>query len=771
MSTFIVLIFCAISNAQIVQDAKLMRNGRIDKESVLLYSGIKIGEDLNPDNISDAIRNLYDTEAFSSIKVTFENGTVVFDLLENPIVNRVYFDGSEFVTYDKVKDELQIKERGIYSRAKIKNDAQKLEFVYASNGYLSAIVEPKVVLLEGNRVDIVFEFFEGNRSKIEKVNFHGNEKVKNDKLYEIIPIKSRNKWNIFSQGDDYQANMPSLLQSTLSNYYKENGFIDVFIEDINAQFARDYPAVAFNIYIKEGEKYTIRDVKIENNVSNLTMPNVIKFTQKLGQVYSLERASIDLEKVRNIAYKLGFGYTNVLPRIDKISDNIVDIVYVINDDEIQIIKSVNISGNEKSKDYIIRRELLFQEGSVLIDRDLQRSENRLRSLGYFKEVKIQKRNIKNSKEVIVDVILQEENRRGMLNLSGGYSNFEGKVLSFGMARYNVFGKGYDISTDFSSSAIMQSLSAGISTARFGDSKFGGGINFGISSFDARKYGINYLSKSYSITPHLSYRLGDNLFHSIYYSYSKSSMTNTVPANAAFQRSLLNDQYRNTETSSIINSIFYDTRDNFVLPNIGTRVGGSQTIAGLGGTQRFFKHDFEYTIYKPIISRSATSMFSIKMGNISGYGGEDVLFQNRYWVSYYNMRGVGYGGIGPRLVETMPNGKQYVDVISYRGNNYAVATLEQYFGIPFIKDTSFRMYGFADFGALYGFDGQGYRINSVGNTEEIYDSRKIRSAFGFGIAIPTPMFGLIKFDYAVKVNVDRYDNVQKFRISLGGMPLN
>lgn len=769
--SFLTLILCLLSsivNAEIVKDVILTKEGRIDKDAILLYSGITIGEDLKKEVISDAIRNLYETEYFSSIKIDFQDGILTFDLIENPIVNKVYLDGSKLFSYDQIKTELLTKERGIYSRARMKLDAQRLQSIYQTYGFTSAIVEPKIVIMSNNRLDVIFEVDEGDAATIKRIDLYGNKNIISENIYDIIPLKQKKKFNPFSKGSRYEKGAMDILQTNIVNFYREKGFIDISIDDTVVQIARDNPQVIIDLHITEGVQYIVNNILIENNVLNLNTPK-IKFLQKTGNIYSQEKSLKDVNKIYNSIYKDGFGYANVRSEIRNKNGNRLDIVYVISDDDVKMIKNINIIGNKISKDYIIRRELLFQDGSVLIQKDLDRSVNRLRSLGYFKDIQIKKENTQNPKEIIINIEVIEEDRRGHLTFSAGYSNFAGKELSFGFAKYNLGGSGYDVSTDFTTSRIMKNISFGVGTARFGNSKFGGGIDFNISSFDARRYGINYLSKSFSVAPHVSYRLDDNLFHTVTYSYTNSNMSNVPNQNAKFENSLYYNQYINTKTSAISNSLIYDTRDNFVLPNMGNRFSINQTIAGLGGTQKFIKHDLELTTYQQWINKASPTMLSFHAGNVTGYGHQDVLFQNRYLVSYYNMRGFGYGGIGPRTIETTPNGQQQVGTISYRGNNYAIATFEQHFPFPFMKDSSARWYGFADFGMLYGFDGQSNIVNSIGNTERIIDSKAIRSASGFGIAFPS-MFGVIRLDYAIKIDAQKYDNIQKFRISLGGMPL-
>ena len=731
-----------------------------------MYSGIQVGELLDEIAISDIIRNLYETEYFSSIKVSFESGVVYFDLKENPIVNNIYIDGSKLLSYDKIKNDLKTKSRGVYTKYKIKYDVDNIKLLYQRLGYISAIVEPKVVFLSDNRVDIVFEVEDGEAATVKKINIHGNNSIFTEDLLNLIPIKQKKAHNPFSSGDKYENNKITTGKDNIINFYKENGFVDVKIDDVTVQYARDAGDVAIDIYITENEKYSIRNVTIDTSVADVKVEPIL--LNKPENVYNYMFSRKDIINIKDALYMRGFGYLSVEEKIANKENGKLDLIYLASDEEVRSVSSIVINGNKKTMDYVIRRELLFSEGSTLIPKDLLRSESRLRSLGYFKKIEI-KQVPKNSKESVVYIELEEEDRRGNINFSAGYSSFEGKVLSYGFSVFNVFGKGYDFNTSFSTSRIMKSFNIGLHTMRFGDSKFGGGLDLGFSNFDATPYGVNYTSKSYYIAPSLSYRLGDNLFHTISYSYRQDNMQRAPASDASYLRTLLMDQFTSIETSSIINSVFYDTRDNFVLPTTGNRLGITQTIAGFGGTQKFFKHDVELTTYQQFFGKRYPTMFSLKAGNITSYGGSDVLFQNRYAVWYYNMRGFGYGGIGPRLVETKENGSQYVDVLSYRGNNYGIFTFEQHFPVPFAADSGVVWYLFSDFATLYSFDGKSTMINSLGNTEEIVESRKIRNASGIGIAFPSPM-GVIRLDYSAYINKAKYDSTQVFRISIGGMPM-
>ncbi len=713
------------------------------------------------------VKNLYETEYFSRIDIDFSDGILTFDLLENPAVGKIYLDGSELIKYDMIKNELQVKERGIYTRSKVKEDADRLQSIYQKFGYTSAIVEPKVVILKGNRVDIVFEITEGDPAFIRALNFHGNKVFSKKELSEVGKIYDKSKSNIFSKGSKYEQDSVESMKDYIIKNYHEHGYIDARIDNINVQFSKDASDVLLDIYLYEGEKYFINDIEIQADDKYEKIAKLARFSNKKGDPYKLSKIENDKHEIEKKLYDNGFGYVQVdIRKIKKDQAGLVDVVFKIRDDDVKMVRNIMIKGSKKTQDFVIRRELLLSEGSVFIPKDLVRSRNRIMSLGYFKNIDIKETKV-SDKEVDVVVTIEEDNRRGMFNASAGYSSFEKQVLGLSLFLPNISGSGKDFSTDFSISRISKSINFGINTARFGDSKFGGGINFGIVDFNPKAYGINYRSKSYYIAPTLSYRLDDNLFYYLTYSFRKDNMENNT-SSSLFLRTLFLDQFKNITTSSISNSIYYDTRDNFILPNMGSRIGGGQTIAGVGGNQRFLRHDIELTTYKQLIGKDSPFMISLKAGTVKGLG-QDVLFQNRYNVSYFNMRGFGYGGIGPRFVETRPDGGKYIDKISYRGNNYAVFTLQQNFPIPFAKESGARWYVFSDFGMLYGFDGTAGFVNSLGNTEEIVDSKMIRNATGVGIAFPSP-FGVLSLDYSAKIKHAAYDDVQKFRISIGGMPI-
>lgn len=768
---FVVLVcslFTISVNANEIKSIAISKEGKVDKESVLVYSGVQVGQRYGIDITSDEIyHNLYNTGYFANIFVNFNDGVLNLDLVENPSINKVYVDGSKMFTYDKVKEFLQTKERGIYTRSKLKTDAQSLQQVLQQSGYVNAIVEPKIVILQNNRVDVVFEVSDGERTTIEKMIINGNNYVKYSKLQEIGGLVDRNSKGIFAKGDVYEAEKVAAMSDKIVNFYNENGFLDMKIDSINTKFSRDKSVVMIEINITEGLQYSIGDVYIDYR--NKKLFDNFKYSVKSGAIYNIANINSDKNEINNILYNNGTGYATTKENTIKKGGNLVDIVYRVSDDDYSVVSNIVIKGNTSTKDYIIRRELLLSEGSVIIEKDLQRSKNRLMSLGYFKNIDVKAENVNGKMKNIV-VTVEEDGRRSMIHASAGYSSFEKQVIGLGLSLPNIKGYGKDLSVDVSTSRISKRVNLGLYTARFGNSRFGGGINFGVSNFDPTSYGINYKANSYYISPTLSYRLGDNLFYSTTYSYRNDNLENSPSANAAFLRQLLLDQFKHIITSSVTNAITYDTRDNFVLPNSGTRLSYSNTIAGLGGDQEFVRNDVEMTLYRGLISKSMPFMFSVKGGTMKKLGNNDILFQNRYAVWYYNMRGFGYGGLGPRLVETKENGQQYVDTISYRGNNYAIVTLEQHFPIPLFKESGARWYFFSDFGTLYGFDGKSMMVNSLGNTEQIKDQFMIRNATGVGISIPTP-FGLISFDYAAKVRASEYDDIQKFRISLGGMPLN
>ena len=754
----------------VIKYINISGNIRVDAEFVKTNANIQIDQNIEATDIITIINKLYATEYFSDIKAYIDKENLNIEVKENPIINAVYIDGSNLIKYDQIKNNLLIRPRATYAKNKIKSDVDKIKLLYQQYGMMSVSVEPKIVFLEDNFVDIIFEIEEGEPMRINKILIHGNNKISRKEILKTMKLKQKNLFNPFSKGSEYSNDLFEIDLENITKFYKDLGFIDVKIDNFSQQFAPDSDTALLNIKITEGNTYKINKIYITNKISDLKDDfSRIKFLQKKGNVYLSHRSEKDKLNIENYLYKQGFGYVTLKENLIK-KDDTLDIEYIISDDETYTINSVVINGNIKTNDRIIRRELLFSEGSTLIPYDLDRSKMRLQSLGYFKDINIKQNKNPKNKTIDLEVTLEEDRRRDMINLSAGYSSFEGKILSLGFSKANIFGSGYDFMTDLSTSKITQGLNFGLNTARFGESKFGGGINFGFSKFDATPYGISYVSKSKYIAPTISYRLGDNLFHSFTYSYREDQMQNEPREGSIFLRTLLLNQFKNIVTSSITNVIAYDTRDNWVLPYSGSRLSIGQTIAGIGGDQKFIRHDFEAKTYRQILGKKSPFMISIRAGHVQGYGNSDVLFQNRYMLNSYNIRGFDYGGMGPRLIETTSDGKKYMDVISYRGNTYGVLTFEQHFPVPMVDDIGMRMYLFSDFATLYGFDGKKETINYLGNKEEIIDSKSIRNASGMGVAIPTP-FGVIKLDYSYKVKSEYYDSVQQFKISIGDMPLN
>lgn len=737
-----------------------------------MYADVKIDDVIDDEKTSTMIKNLYSTGQFAKVDIELENDVLIFDIIENLTIGKIYVDGSAIIDFEKIKDQIQTKERGIYSKAIIKEDVMMLQAVMQNLGYNLSIVEPKIVIRENKSVvDIVFEVNQGDRSSIRKFNFYGLKGFTKDELLKILRVKES---GLFFKGTDYDQGLISRVKESIIKYYNENGYPYAKIENLVVQFSRDSSDVLIDLYLSEGARYKISNILIDESVMKLSSGlKVEDLGIKQNVYYNKKILNIAKDKVYNNLYKNANGNVNINYKIENTDNNNLDIRFIAEVYEPDMVRNITIVGQKKTKDFIIRRELLVSEGSSILDKDIERSKNRLMSLGYFKKIEINKSKVSGSNSVDLTVEIEEDERRSSINAQAGYSDFEKGLIGVNLNLPNIKGTGYDFDTSFMMSKISKNFGVGLSTARFGQSKFGGGLNLGYSVFDPSGYygsAIKYRSESYYISPTLSYRMGDNLFYYFTYSYSKTNMENSQTG-TWMQRSLVMDQFKNTTTSSISNAIYYDTRDNFILPTTGSRIGGGQTIAGLGGNQNFIKHDFEATKYYRLFGNSGSMPLKIAFhgGNVQSMGG-DVLFQNRYNVWYFNMRGFGYGGLGPRFQETSADGSQvYHDYISYRANTYGIFTLQQHFPVPFSEDSGARWYMFSDFAMAKGFDGVGYKVNSSGNTEQILDSSRIRNASGFGIEMPTP-FGVVSLDYSAYVSALSYDNVQRFRISIGGMPL-
>ncbi len=744
----------------------------------------KIGAKLNYQSVDKAIHEMYKSNYFDNInsEINEKDGTLHIKVSENPIINKVKFEGMEKFGKKDINPFLETSEGDIYSKYKIKTDIARLKATYEQFGYFDVKIDAKIAFLDDQKVNIIFEINEGSPYIITEINFIGNENIKKEDLIENLDIKGINDKNPLSNGDDFIEQKIESSKLKVLNKYKDNGFLDA--EIISASHIIDFynKKVFLNFAIKEGKKQFVNDIIFDT--SNLEIKKYISeinqkdWNFKKDEIYDQKKINNIKEIISDNLSDKGYPFIKIESVTNKINEEKLDVILKITKSEPIKIRKIEIKGNSNTRDYVIRRELTIEEGDIYQRKKIDISKDRLSFLGYFKNVEIKEKIIN---ENLVDLeITVEEQFFGSVNFSFGYSTFEGIIGTINFQIANILGTGYGINFGISRSGFQESYSVGFFNPRVFNSNLGFGVdlfyskfgnidffglqNIGSNSLMLTKY-INFQYVSFGGMAKFSLKLAERLTYNFGFGYSYYNM-NQLRATTFELYSLM---YGVKNTYKFNHSISYDRRNYARYATSGYYGSILQEYAGFGvlGNQNYIKTELKGGFLIPFFQENLVFSCNVNFGFTQPITNKGTIlsYESMYSMGYYDVRGFSFFGIGPRVQSTAPDG-----TISMMP--YALPALNRFYGTLDLASPLFlpKEYGvkfsiWCDFGTIWGTQLPSSYLDSNGNTETIIQSNIIRVAVGAGISWQSPM-GEIRFDFAQPIIKTSYDIPMNFVVRFG-----
>ncbi|MDG1004462.1 MAG: outer membrane protein assembly factor BamA, partial [Emcibacteraceae bacterium] len=426
----------------IISNLEVNGNLRIEDSTIESYLLINIG-DIYTEQLSDAtLKRLYNTGLFSDVDVGRRAETLVITVLENPILNRIIFEGNKYKDDQELYEEIQLRPRTVFSRSKVSADVQRVLEIYRRGGRFAANIEPKVIQKEQNRVDLVFEISEGAKSVIGKINFLGNKVFDNNILRTKIVSQESRWWNFLASEDTYDPDRLNFDQQKLRDFYREQGYADFRVTSAVAELSPNKQFFFINISVEEGQLYSFGNVSIESEIDELS-PELLTpalFTVE-GDQYDSSAIDNTVDMLTDIAGLRGYAFVDIRPQVKRNRvDRTVDIIYVINEAPRVYVEEIKILDNVRTHDRVLRREMLMVEGDAFNTLKVRRSEIRLGALQFFKEVEIEQIEGTTADKTILEITVEEQ-PTGELSAGLGYSSYEGLMINFSIAERNLLGKG------------------------------------------------------------------------------------------------------------------------------------------------------------------------------------------------------------------------------------------------------------------------------------------------------------------------------------------
>lgn len=728
--------------AQVVDRIEVNGNQRVEDGTVTSYIPIAPGTFVTDADVDRALKALFATGLFSDVTLRRQGTTLVVSVVESPVINRLAFEGNRKIRTELLEAEVQLRPRVVFTRARVQADVQRLLQVYRRSGRFAATVEPKVIQLEQNRVDLVFEINEGPVTGIRRINFIGNQAFSDRKLRGQIATKESRFYRFLSTSDTYDPDRITFDRELLRRFYLSEGYADFRVVSVNADLSPDRKGFYVTVAVEEGERFKVGDITVESTVRDLT-PDQLQGVVEIetGDTYNADKIELAIEDLSFSVGQLGYAFVDIRPRLNIDREaNVIDISFEMNEGPRVYVERINITGNVRTLDKVVRREFRLAEGDAFDTGKLQASRRNVRGLGFFRDVQISREAGSAPDRSIINVDVQEQST-GELSFGLGFSTTDGPIGDISIRERNLLGRGQDLRAGVSVSGRTQEIDLSFTEPAFLERDIAAGFDIfrqttdlqSESSFDQKELGFSL---------RLGYPLTENLRQRLTYTLREDTIENV----SADVSSFIAQQAGTDVTSSVSHALIYDLRDDVIDPTEGYRVTAEQTVAGFGGTKRYFKNTINYETFYPIRDDIVGSI-GVQQGFVVGIG-EDVGIGDRFFVGGNNFRGFEPAGIGPR-------DKNSNDALG--GNVFYVGTAEVRFPIGLPPELGVNGVAFTQAGSLAKIDDA--------RTAPLFDVGSVRVSTGVGFAWKSP-FGPFRIDYATALRKERLDQTQNIFFSFG-----
>lgn len=742
---------------RVIQHIVVRGTQRVEPGTVLTYVGVREGDNYTPAEVDQALKSLTATGLFSDVKTNFESGTgtLTIRVTENPIVNQVVFEGNSKVSDKDLTKEVQIRPRAVFTRAKVQADVQRIIELYRRNGKFAARVDPQIIQRPQNRVDLIFSITDGPTTGVSRINFTGNKVFDSDTLSGQIATEESRWWKFFATNDNYDPDRLQFDQESLRRYYVNRGYADFKVVSAVAQLTPNRESFYLNFTVSEGVRYRFGKITVDSKIKELPGARLRPLvTARDGDIYSQEAVQKAIDALTNAAGTQGYAFAEVHPRIKRNEKSrTIDLGFEIAQGPRVYIEKINIAGNSRTLDKVIRRQFRLQEGDAFNRVLIDRSRTRIRSLGFFKEVDV--KNVPGSQPDRTNLTVNvAEQSTGALQVGLGYSSTTSLLGEISYTEQNLFGRGQNMRISLQASYITKSAQLSFTEPFFLDRELAAG-------FDLYQVQTNFEQATYqSDVTAAVLRLG---FPISEYSVVGLSYTYKIEEVRPFAGAPLDVQLAaGSANGSILGfSYAYNNLDDVRRPTSGMTFSFAQSFAGFGGSLKYISSVTNAATYKALFDGSVVAMLQGNAGYITGYDGSFVPFNERFFRGGDSFRGFSLAGVGARdLVAPSNTG-------ALGGTVYAIGTVEA--RLPGLLPESYGigLSLFSDFGTLGRLDNvltrtcTGAQYSGIGSC--VKDNLAFRATAGVSINWKSPV-GPVQINLGLPILKTSYDRAQIIRFS-------
>ncbi|WP_244488078.1 outer membrane protein assembly factor BamA [Aureimonas sp. Leaf454] len=799
------LVGSTTAQAAQVSRVEVRGNQRVEADTIRGLLAIRAGQNISDADIDEGVRKLYSTGLFSDVRISQSGGTVTVEVDENQIVNQVLFQGNSKLKDEQLNAVVQTQSRAPYAAATAQTDVESIRQAYIRIGRSDAVVSVRTLPVDNNRVNVVFDVQEGDRTKIGTITFVGNNAFGDGRLKEVIALRESGILSFIQRNDIYDEDRLRADEETLRRFYYNRGYADFRIVSSVAELDEAQNQYFITITLDEGERYTYGAINIDSAIPGVDAESLrSELETQTGDVYSAQKVEDSLVGITNAVASNGYAFAQVTPRGDRDFNNrTISINYVIDQGPRAYIERLEVRGNTKTRDYVIRREFDVSEGDAFNQVLVQRAKQRLEGLGFFEKVSISTAPGSEPDRVVVIVEVQEKST-GEFSIGGGYTTggeSEGPVAEIGVTERNFLGRGQFVKVSAGFGEDTRNYQLSFTEPYFLGRRLAAGFDIYTSENNSESYEVKRIGGALrlaapiteDITAQVAYNFkqeefGDNVGLNLgFYSPGNIQVTQGTPGSQQLFATCGSPNPRNVvgsgaaglgigfanapkytrsaiinqaicespyTTSSIAYALAYNTLDSNKDPRNGIIATIGQEVAGLGGDASFVKTTAKAAYFTQLQEEyDVIGQLSAGGGNVSGLGDDLRVFDN-FFKGQDIVRGFETKGIGPRQFELDAFGRRIGDGVAIGGENYLNASAEATFPLPGIsRDLGFRGAVFADAGTLWGTEFAGER-GVVG------DDIAVRASVGVGLSWASP-FGPLRVNYAYPLAKEEYDETQEF----------
>ena len=809
--------------AQTASSIVVEGNRRVEVETIRSYFKPGPGGRLDQGRIDDGLKALIETGLFQDVKINQAGGRLVVTVIENPVIGRIAFEGNKKVKDEQLSAEIQSKPRGTLSRPMVQSDAQRIAEIYRRSGRYDVRVNPEIIEQPNNRIDLIFTITEGSKTGVKSIEFIGNSAFSSYRLKDIIKTHESNLLSFLGGGDTYDPDRVEADRDLIRRYYLKRGFADVQVVAALTEYDPQKGGFLVTFKIEEGQQYRVASVEFQSSIPALDANSLRSFSRvSVGSLYNAEALEKSVEEMQIEASRRGHAFAAVRPRGDRnFEAHTVSIVFAVDEGARTYIERINIRGNTRTRDYVIRREFDVSEGDAYNRALVDRSERRLKNLDFFKSVKITTEPGSSSDRVILVVDLEEKST-GDFSVSGGYSTSDGALAEVSISERNFLGRGLYAKAAVQYGQYARGGSLSFVEPYLFDYRVAGGLDLFYREQLANSY-VSYNTKTLGFSPRLGFGLREDMSLQLRYSLYQTQVSLPAALNNCNNLQFLADGVTPNPaffpTPAYINQVLggvdptgnfasvgipgclgdgesslpvrkelasgktlaslvgytlnFNTLDNNKNPTDGLVIDFRQDFAGAGGDVTYLKTAVDGKYYTPLVS-DIVGLIHLQAGSLDKVGNNDIRMLDHFQMAPNLVRGFAPNGIGPRDL-TFFNFTGGGDALG--GTKYWGASAELQMPFWFLpKEVGLKGSVYADAGSLFDYRGptanvltgevNGLVNGFPCNCAMVYDnSNVVRTSVGVGLIWASP-FGPLRFDYAVPLTKGTYDRVQQFKFGGG-----